>query len=126
MDYHNGRISDQILEATNGQGVDKVLIAGGNAADTFEEAVRMLKPGGSIGNVNYLNGHDDVVFNAGDWGVGMGHKTIHGGLMPGVADGKASSTSRKRPDRSITDDHPPLRRLREDSGRHRTDAPQAG
>ena len=42
VDYHNGRISDQILEATNGQGVDKVLIAGGNAADTFEEAVRML------------------------------------------------------------------------------------
>ena len=83
VDYHNGRIYDQILEATNGQGVDKVLIAGGNAADTFEEAVRMLKPGGSIGNVNYLNGHDDVVFNAGDWGVGMGHKTIHGGLMPG-------------------------------------------
>ncbi|MCT3440103.1 NAD(P)-dependent alcohol dehydrogenase, partial [Limosilactobacillus fermentum] len=83
VDYHNGRISDQILEATNGQGVDKVLIAGGNAADTFEEAVWMLKPGGSIGNVNYLNGHDDVVFNAGDWGVGMGHKTIHGGLMPG-------------------------------------------
>ena len=83
VDYHNGRISDQILEATNGQGVDKVLIVGGNAADTFEEAVRMLKPDGSIGNVNYLNGHDDVVFNAGDWGVGMGHKTIHGGLMPG-------------------------------------------
>ncbi|MCT3455781.1 NAD(P)-dependent alcohol dehydrogenase, partial [Limosilactobacillus fermentum] len=83
VDYHNGRISDQILEATNGQGVDKVLIAGGNAADTFEEAVRMLKPGGLIGNVNYLNGHDDVAFNAGDWGVGMGHKTIHGGLMPG-------------------------------------------
>ncbi|WP_165844216.1 NAD(P)-dependent alcohol dehydrogenase [Limosilactobacillus fermentum] len=83
IDYHNGRISDQILEATGGQGVDKVLITGGNAKDTFEEAVRMLKPGGSIGNVNYLNGHDDVVFNAGDWGVGMGHKTIHGGLMPG-------------------------------------------
>ena len=64
MDYHNGRISDQILEATNGQGVDKVLIAGGNAADTFEEAVRMLKPGRSIGNVNYLNGHDDVVWSS--------------------------------------------------------------
>ncbi|MDN3536727.1 zinc-binding dehydrogenase [Limosilactobacillus fermentum] len=47
IDYHNGRISDQILEATGGQGVDKVLIAGGNAKDTFEEAVRMLKPGGS-------------------------------------------------------------------------------
>ncbi|WP_304251708.1 NAD(P)-dependent alcohol dehydrogenase [Limosilactobacillus gastricus] len=83
IDYHNGGIAEQILAATNGQGVDKVLIAGGDAEHTFEEAVKMLKAGGSIGNVNYLNGHDNVVFNAGDWGVGMGHKTIHGGLMRG-------------------------------------------
>ncbi|KRL96474.1 NAD(P)-dependent alcohol dehydrogenase [Limosilactobacillus equigenerosi] len=83
IDYHNGDIADQILAATNGVGVDKVLIAGGDAEHTFADAVKMLKPGGSIGNVNYLNGHDNVVFNAGDWGVGMGHKTIHGGLMPG-------------------------------------------
>ena len=63
IDYHNVGIADQILEKTNDQGVDKVLIAGGDAEHTFGEAVKMLKAGGSIGNVNYLNGHDDVVFN---------------------------------------------------------------
>lgn len=83
VDYHDGDIADQILSLTNGIGVDKVLIAGGNSEHTFAQAVKMLKPGGAIGNVNYLNGHDDVKFNAGEWGVGMGHKTIHGGLMPG-------------------------------------------
>lgn len=83
IDYHDGDLADQILAATDNQGVDRVLIAGGDAAHTFDQAMRMLKPGGSIGNVNYLNGHDNVVFNAGNWGVGMGHKTLHGGLMPG-------------------------------------------
>ena len=38
---------------TNGAGVDKVCIAGGTV-DTFSQAVKMLKPGGCIGSVNYL------------------------------------------------------------------------
>lgn len=83
VDYHDGDIAEKILALTDGKGVDKVLIAGGDAEHTFADAVKILKPGGSIGNVNYLNGHDNVTFNAGDWGVGMGHKSIHGGLMPG-------------------------------------------
>ena len=83
VDYHAGDLADQILKLTDGKGVDKVLIAGGDAAHTFDQAMRILKPGGAIGNVNYLNGHDDVVFNAANWGVGMSHKTLHGGLMPG-------------------------------------------
>lgn len=41
IDYHNGDIADQILELTNHVGVDKVLIAGGDAEHTFEQAVRM-------------------------------------------------------------------------------------
>jgi threonine dehydrogenase-like Zn-dependent dehydrogenase len=83
ISYKQGDIAEQIIAATNGEGVDKVIIAGGNAGETFDQAVRMLKPGGSIGNINYLNGNDEVKFNAGAWGVGMAHKTIHGGLMPG-------------------------------------------
>jgi threonine dehydrogenase-like Zn-dependent dehydrogenase len=83
VSYKDGDIADVILEKTGGAGVDVVLIAGGDAEHTFDQAVRMLKPGGSVGNINYLNGGDTVKFNAGSWGVGMGHKTIHGGLMPG-------------------------------------------
>ena len=83
VDYHEGDLADQILALTNNKGVDRVLIAGGDATHTFDQAMRILKPGGSIGNVNYLNGHDTVQFSVNNWGVGMSHKTLHGGLMPG-------------------------------------------
>ena len=33
--------------------------------------------------MNYLGSGDYVKIPRLDWGVGMGHKTIHGGLMPG-------------------------------------------
>ena len=57
------------------------MIIGDN--DTFDQAIRMLKPGGKIGNVNYLGEGDYVKIPRADWGCGMGHKTIAGGLMPG-------------------------------------------
>ena len=82
INYKNGSISDQIIEKTKGQGVDKVIIAGGDC-DTFQDAVKMLKPGGRIGNVNYLGDGDFVKIPRVDWGVGMGHKVIAAGLMPG-------------------------------------------
>jgi threonine dehydrogenase-like Zn-dependent dehydrogenase len=82
ISYKEGPIHEQILEKTGGRGVDRVLIAGGNV-DTFDTAIRMLKPGGSIGNVNYLGSGDYIKIPREAWGVGMGHKTIHAGLMPG-------------------------------------------
>ena len=82
IDYHNGPIAEQVMKLTNGQGIDRVVIAGGTV-DTFAEAVSVLKPGGIIGNVNYLGSGDTVNIPRIAWGVGMGHKTIKGGLMPG-------------------------------------------
>ncbi|MBQ5649599.1 MAG: NAD(P)-dependent alcohol dehydrogenase [Clostridia bacterium] len=82
IDYHNGDIAEQVLELTNGKGVDKVIIAGGTSEETFVEAVKMVKAGGRIGNVNYL-GSGDVIIPRVEWGCGMGHKTIAGGLMYG-------------------------------------------
>ena len=49
----------------------------------FDSAVKMLRPGGTIGNVNYLGEGDYVRIPRAEWGVGMGHKKINGGLMPG-------------------------------------------
>ena len=80
--YRSGSISAQILEATSGRGVDRVIVAGGDN-DTFLEAVQMLRPGGCIGNVNYLGSGEFVRIPRSEWGCGMGHKTITGGLMPG-------------------------------------------
>lgn len=82
INYREGDIVEQILEKTHGQGVDKIIVAGGDN-DTFDQAIRMLKPGGIIGNVNYLGEGDYVKIPRVEWGCGMGHKTIRGGLMPG-------------------------------------------
>lgn len=82
INYREGDIVTQILDATGGKGVDKVILAGGDN-DTFDQAIRMLKPGGRIGNVNYLGSGDYVKIPRVEWGCGMGHKTIAGGLMPG-------------------------------------------
>ena len=43
----------------------------------------MLKPGGRIGNVNYVGEGDYIKIPRVEWGCGMAHKTIAGGLMPG-------------------------------------------
>ncbi len=82
LNYKKGDIVEQVTELTHGKGVDRVIIAGGDN-DTFIQAVTMLKPGGRIGNVNYLGSGEFVRIPRAEWGCGMGHKTIAGGLMPG-------------------------------------------
>lgn len=82
INYREGDIVEQIMEKTKGKGVDKIVIAGGDV-DTINQAIRMLKPGGRIGNVNYLGEGDYVKIPRVEWGCGMAHKTIVGGLMPG-------------------------------------------
>ena len=84
VNYKNGSIREQVLKTTDGEGVDKIIIAGGDNS-TMEEAVRMLKPGGVIGNVNYLSTvkGDYLRIPIDAWGAGMAHKKIIGGLMPG-------------------------------------------
>ncbi len=82
INYRNGDIDKQILEKTHGKGVDKVIIAGGDV-DTFAQAVKMVKAGGIVSNVNYLGEGDYVKIPRVEWGVGMGHKKIVGGLTPG-------------------------------------------
>lgn len=59
ISYKDGPLDKQILDKTKGKGVDRVIIAGGTV-DTFAEAIRMLKPGGSIGNINYLGEGDFI------------------------------------------------------------------
>lgn len=80
INYKNGSIEDQAKNIAP-TGFDKIIIAGGSA-ETFETAVKLLRPGGIISNVNYLGEGDHVKIPRAEWGVGMGHKTITGGLMP--------------------------------------------
>lgn len=81
ISYKNGPIDEQVMKLTDGKGVDKVIIAGGNV-DTFTEVVKVVKPGGIISNVNYLGSGEFIKIPRVEWGVGMGHIKIVGGLMP--------------------------------------------
>ena len=82
INYRQGDIVEQIMEKTHGKGVDRIIVAGGDN-DTFAQAIRMLKPGGIVANVNYLGSGDYVKLPRVEWGCGMAHKQIRGGLMPG-------------------------------------------
>jgi threonine dehydrogenase-like Zn-dependent dehydrogenase len=82
ISYKEGPIEEQVMEMTKGKGVDRVCIAGGNV-NTFEAAIKALKPGGKIGSVNYLGSGDFVTIPRVEWGCGIGHKQIMSGLMPG-------------------------------------------
>ena len=80
--YKDGSIDEQVMKLTNNKGVDKVIIAGGGV-ETFEPAIKCLKAGGRIGNVNYLGSGTYVTIPRAEWGCGMSNKVIAGGLMPG-------------------------------------------
>ncbi|MDR3296415.1 MAG: NAD(P)-dependent alcohol dehydrogenase [Clostridiales Family XIII bacterium] len=82
VNYKDGDIVDQIKDATGGKPVDKVIIAGGGL-ETFGQAVKLIRPGGIVSNINYLGTGDAIEIPRIEWGLGMGHIRIIGGLMPG-------------------------------------------
>ena len=82
VNYKTGDIGKQIMNLTKGKGVDRVIIAGGTP-ETLIQAVSMVKPGGVVSNVNYHGTGDFLPIPRLEWGCGMAHKTIVGGLCPG-------------------------------------------
>lgn len=83
INYKEGPIDEQIRELTNGEGVDSVVIAGGNLTNTWKEAIASTKAGGTVSNVNYLSGADNVLIPRVEWGCGMAGINITNGLCPG-------------------------------------------
>jgi len=82
VNYKTGDIAKQIMDLTKGKGVDRVIIAGGTP-ETLIQAVTIVKPGGFVSNVNYHGSGDFLPIPRVEWGCGMAHKTIVGGLCPG-------------------------------------------
>jgi threonine dehydrogenase-like Zn-dependent dehydrogenase len=82
VNYKNGDIVDQILDLTDGKGVDATIIAGG-PAKIVTTAVKITKPGGAVSNINYFGEGENLPIPRAEWGCGMAHKTIKGGLCPG-------------------------------------------
>lgn len=85
IDYRKGTVK-QILEATDGEGVDAVIVSGGSP-NILKDALNIAKPGSVISNNNYFGsgiGEDDILpIPRVGWGFGMAYKTIKGGLCPG-------------------------------------------
>ena len=81
ISYKEGPIEEQVMSLTRGKGVDKVILAGGGL-ETFKTGVKVIKPGGIISNINYLGSGENIELPRVEWGVGMGHTKIVGGLMP--------------------------------------------
>lgn len=82
VNYKDGDIVDQILNLTDGKGVDATIIAGG-PAEIMATAVKITKPGGTVSNINYFGEGENLPIPRAEWGCGMAHKTIRGGLCPG-------------------------------------------
>lgn len=82
IDYHDGDVVEQIV-SKYGQ-VDKVIIAGGNCS-AMTDALKMVRPNGTISSINFYDAMDSFNVPAPFWGLGMGDVTIRGGMCPGGA-----------------------------------------
>ncbi|MFR9787190.1 NAD(P)-dependent alcohol dehydrogenase [Streptomyces sp. MB22_4] len=82
VDFGKEDVVERIHELTGGQGVDTAIEALG-ADVTFQTAVKVTKPGGTISVIGYFGQGEFVHIPRVEWGVGMADKTIATGLCPG-------------------------------------------
>lgn len=82
VDHTTEDVVQTILNYTGGEGVDSAIECLG-LDETFQNAIKVTKPGGTISNVGY-HGHGEYVhLPRVEWGVGMAEKTINTGLCTG-------------------------------------------
>ncbi|MBO0819756.1 MAG: NAD(P)-dependent alcohol dehydrogenase [Nocardiopsaceae bacterium] len=82
VDFSREDVVDRVLELTGGEGVDTAIEALG-ADVTFQTAVKITKPGGTISNIGYFGEGEFVRIPRAEWGVGMAGQTIATGLCTG-------------------------------------------
>jgi threonine dehydrogenase-like Zn-dependent dehydrogenase len=82
VDFTQENVEERVAELTGGEGVDTAIEALG-ADSTFQTAVRITKPGGTVSNTGYFGEGEFVRIPRVEWGVGMADKTITTGLCPG-------------------------------------------
>ncbi|ACL16729.1 NAD(P)-dependent alcohol dehydrogenase [Methanosphaerula palustris] len=81
VDYHKGDTVKQIMDLTDGKGVDAVVVAGGNAS-TIGEGLEVLKFGHTLANLNVME-EAMLPIPLAPMAFGLGGKTIKGNLCPG-------------------------------------------
>ena len=82
IDFSRQDVNAEIMQITGDAGVDSAIEALG-ADTTFQNAIKVTKPGGTISNAGYHGEGEFVHIPRREWGVGMAEKTIRTGLCPG-------------------------------------------
>lgn len=82
VDFADADPVEQIMELTDGEGVDAAIEALGTN-QTFAQCISATKAGGTISNIGYHGKGEHVTIPREDWGVGMAEKDIVTGLCPG-------------------------------------------
>jgi len=82
VDFTREDVVTRILELTGGEGVDTAIEALG-ADLTFQTAVKVTKPGGTISNIGYFGEGEFIRIPRAEWGVGMAEISIVTGLCTG-------------------------------------------
>ena len=82
VDFTKVNPVEEILRLTGGLGVDSAIEALGGQK-TFEDCVKVTRPGGTISVIGYFGEGDYIMIPRMEWGVGMSDKTIRTGLCPG-------------------------------------------
>ncbi|MGP3915558.1 zinc-binding dehydrogenase [Nonomuraea sp. 10N515B] len=82
VDFTREDVVERIMELTHGEGVDTAIEALGMDA-TFQTAIKITKPGGTVSNIGYFGEGEFVRIPRVEWGVGMADQTITSGLCPG-------------------------------------------
>lgn len=80
VDFSKGEPAKQILELTDGRGVDVAIEALGTQA-TFEACLRILRPGGTLSSLGVYS--SDLKIPLGAFAAGLGDHTIVTSLCPG-------------------------------------------
>lgn len=80
LNFNDVDVVDEILKLTGGRGVDSSIEALGLQA-TFEQALKVLKPGGTLSSLGVYS--DDLTIPMSHFAAGLGDHTIKTALCPG-------------------------------------------
>ncbi len=80
LNFHRCDVVDEIMKLTKGRGVDASIEALGTQG-TFESALRVLKPGGTLSSLGVYS--SDLTIPVGAFAAGLGDHRIVSALCPG-------------------------------------------
>ena len=80
LNFRNVDVVSEVMKLTGGRGADSSIEALGTQA-TFEQAMKVLKPGGTLSSLGVYS--DDLKIPLGAFAAGLGDHTIRTALCPG-------------------------------------------